>query len=426
MTDIPLSALVAALVALLVGSGFFSLAETAMMAANRYRLKARAKEGHKGARLAVDLLARTDKLLGVILLFNNLINASAATLVSVITIELFGNEEWALAAGTLSVTFLILVFSEIAPKVVGAGRADTLAPAVSFALTPLLRAFNWVISVVNFFVYALLSLLRLRSTASIDEQPMSPQELRALVLEAGHYIPTKHKSILLNLFELENVTVEDVMVPRGQIEAVDIHEPLAVIKEKLATAYHTRLPIYEQDPGNVKGILHQRRILGALVSGDFDHETLREMLSPPYFVPGTTPVYAQLQYFQENQQRVALVVDEYGEIQGLVTLEDLIEEMIGKFTTSVPGSSSRLSWGSDGSVLVEGGRSLRELNRKLGISLPLEGPKTLNGLIVEHLGDIPESGMSVKIAEVPLEVVQTQDRMIRTVRIHRPRVQETH
>lgn len=424
MTEIPLSALVAALIALLVGSGFFSLAETAMMAANRYRLKARAQDGHHGAGLAVGLLAKTDKLLGVILLFNNLINASAATLVSVIAIDLFGESEWALAAGTVAVTFLILVFSEIAPKVMGASRADVLAPAVSYVLAPLLRTFNWVIAFVNVFVFALLSALRLKPDTSGDAQRLSPQELRTLVLEAGHYIPTKHKSILVNLFDLENVTVEDVMTPRGQIEAIDIDEPLDVIKEKLATAYHTRLPVYAGEPGNIKGILHQRRVLGALVAGELDAAAVRERLTPAYFIPGTTPIYSQLQFFQENRQRVALVVDEYGEIQGLVTLEDLIEEMVGKFTTSMPSGATKLAWGEDGSVLVEGSRGLRELNRKLGIALPLGGPKTLNGLILEHFEDIPESGLSVKIAGVPMEVVQTQDRMVRMVRIYRPVVRE--
>ncbi len=420
MTDIPLSALIATLVALLVASGFFSMAETAMMAANRYRLKVRADQGHIGAQLALDLLAKTDKLLGVILLFNNLINASAATLVSVISIELFGSDQWALAGGTIAVTFLILIFSEIAPKVVGASRANVMAPAVSFVLAPLLRTFNWVISFVNIFVFALLALLRLKPAPDAMNHQLSPQELRALVLEAGHYIPTKHRSILLNMFELENVTVEDVMTPHGQIEAIDIDEPLEIIKEKLATGYHTRLPIYEDEPGNIKGILHQRRVLGALVAGELDHAALRERLTPPYFIPGTTPIYSQLQFFQENQQRIALVVDEYGEIQGLVTVEDLVEEMIGKFTTTVPTNAKQLAWSDDGSALVEGSRTLRELNRKLGITLPLTGPKTLNGLIIEHFEDIPESGMSVKIADVPMEIVQTRNRMVRTVRLYRP------
>ncbi len=420
MNEIPISALITALVVLLVASGFFSLAETAMIAANRYKLKARVQDGHTGSRLALDLLARTDKLLGVILLFNNLINAAAATLVSVITIALFGEHKWALGAGTMVVTFLILVFSEITPKVVGATHADRIAPAVSFVLAPLLRIFYSVVWFVNVFVSGLLALTRLRPGKDAQLPRLSPQELRVLVLESGPFMPQKHKSILLNLFELEDVTMEDVMTPRGAIEAIDIQAQLDEIREKLATSYHTRIPVYDGDPTNVIGILHQRRVLSLLMSGELDKEGLRESLVEPYFIPGTTPIYAQLQYFQEHQQRVALVVDEYGELDGLVTLEDLIEEIIGKFTTTVPSGPLKLAWGENGRVLVEGGRNLREINRKLGLALPLEGPKTLNGLILEHFEDIPESGLSVKIAGVPMEILQTQDRMVKMVRLSRP------
>lgn len=420
MDEYSLSTLAAALFVLLILSGFFSLAETAMMAANRYRLKARAGAGERGPRLAVELLAKTDKLLGVILLFNNLINAAAATLVSVIAIELFGDEEWALGAGTIVVTFLILVFAEVTPKVIGARRANDIAPAVSFVLGPLLRAFNWAVAFVNVFVAGLLGLLRLKPQPETETTRLSPQELRAIVLESGQYIPHKHKSILLNLFELEDITVEDVMTPRGQIEAIDIQASLDEIKRELATSYHTRLPVFDGDPNNVIGVLHQRRVLGPLIAEELDKEALRERLAQPYFVPANTPVYSQLQFFQENQQRVAFVVDEYGEIEGLVTLEDLIEEIIGKFTTSVPSGPARLAWDATGSVLVEGGRGLREINGKLGLDLPLDGPKTLNGLILEHFEDIPESGTSVKIADVAIEIVQTQHRMVKMARLYRP------
>ena len=422
MEDIPLSALAGALLLLLVLSGFFSLSETAMMAANRYRLRALAKTGHRGAQMAADLLAKTDRLLGVILLFNNLINAAAATLVSLIAIHLFGDEKWALGIGTLLVTFLILVFSEITPKVIGARSADRLAPLLGFILTPLLRVFSVVVNFVNLFVSALLWLLRLKGPADNEVHRLSPDELRSLVLEASHFIPQKHRSILLNLFELEDITAEDVMTPRGTIEAIDLQAPLDEIKAQISTSYHTRLPVFDGDLDNVVGILHQRRLLAAIVSGDLDKETLSERLAKPYFVPGATPIYSQLQFFQENQQRVALVVDEYGEVEGLVTLEDIIEEIVGKFTTSTP-SASELAWDSEETALVEGHRSLRELNRKLGLNLPLEGPKTLNGLILEHFEDIPEGGMGIRIAGVPIEVVQTQDRMVRTARLFKPKAE---
>lgn len=420
MIDVPLSAQISALVILLIISGFFSLAETAMMAANRYRLRHLAKSGHRGARLALDLLARMETLLGVILLFNNLINAAAATLVSVIAIQFFGEEEWALGVGTLVVTFLILVFSEITPKVVGAANADRLAPAVSFLLAPLLRMFQPVVWFINLFVGTLLALTRLQPKSGIEEQRLSPEELRTLVLEAGHFIPRQHQSILLNLFDLESITVEDIMVPRGAIEAINLDASLEDIRGQLATSFHTRLPVYQGDLNNVIGILHQRRLLATLLADELDKDGLREQLAVPYFIPAATAVYTQLQFFQENRERISLVVDEYGDIQGMVTLEDIIEELIGKFTTTTPGAGGELAWNANDSLLVDGRRSLRELNRALGLQLPLDGPKTLNGLILEHFRDIPETGVSIKIAEVPMEIVQTQDRMVKTVRLFRP------
>ena len=391
-----------------------------MMAANRYRLRHRAQEGHRGARLALDLLARTDKLLGVILLFNNLINAAAATLVSVIVIQLFGEEDWALGAGTLLVTFLILIFSEITPKVIGAGNADKLAPAVSFLLTPLLRLFQPVVWFVNLFVEALLLLTRLKPKNNGEVPHLSPEELRSIVLEAGHFVPHQHQSILLNLFDLENITVEDIMIPRGMIEAIDLSAPIDDIRQQLATSYHTRMPVFENELNNIVGVLHQRRLLATLLAGSMDKACLQGQLTEPYFIPAATAVYTQLQFFQENRERIGLVVDEYGEIQGLVTLEDIIEELIGKFTTTVPGSRNEFSWDQDNSTLVDGGRSLRELNRKLNLEFPLDGAKTLNGLILDHFQDIPETGVSLKIAGVPIEIIQTQDRMVKMVRLFKP------
>ena len=422
MIDVPLSAQFAALAVLLVISGFFSLAETAMMAANRYRLRHLAQEGHRGARLALELLARTDKLLGVILLFNNLINTAAATLVSVIAIQLFGEEDWALVAGTLFVTFLILVFAEITPKVIGAGNADRLAPRISFLLTPLLRLFQPVVWFVNLFVETIFLLTRQKPKSGGEMAQLSLGELRTLVLEAGHFIPQQHQSILLNLFDLESITVEDIMIPRGMIEAIDLAAPIEDIRQQLATSYHTRMPVFENDLNNIVGILHQRRLLATLLADSMDKECLREQLSEPYFIPAATAVYTQLQFFQENRERIGLVGDEYGEIQGLVTLEGIIEELIGKFTTTIPGSSNEIAWGNDGSTLVDGGRSLRELNRKLALTFPLEGAKTLNGLILEHFQDIPETGVSLKIAGVPIEIIQTQDRMVKTVRVFKPSI----
>jgi Mg2+/Co2+ transporter CorB len=406
---------------LLVLSGFFSLAETAMMACNRFRLKAAAQSGSRGAQRALDLLAQTDKLLGVILLFNNLINAAAATLTGVLAIDLFGEGELALGLGTVLVTFLILVFSEITPKVIGAGYANTLAPVAAFVLAPLLRLFYPVVWTVNLFVAALLKITRLQPTRHEEGQTLSADELRALMTESGHFIPAAHRRILINLFELEDVTVEDVMTPRNQIEAIDLEQPLGAIQEQIATAHHGRVPVFEGDLDRVLGVLPQRRVVSALSAGELDKDEIRGLLTRPYFVPSATPLYSQLQFFQENRQRMALVVNEYGEVEGLLTLEDIIEEIVGKFTTGQPGQVDALNW-SDGSVIVDGGRSLRELNAKLGLSLPLEGPKTLNGLLLEHLQDIPESGLSVRIGQVAMEILHTEDRMVRSVRIFQPQV----
>jgi Mg2+/Co2+ transporter CorB len=418
MEEYPLSALALALVVLLVLSAFFSMTETSMMAANRYRLRHLAKQGHRGARLAVELLASTDKMLGAILLGNNLVNAAAATLVSIIAIELFGEEEWALAAGTLFVTFIILVFSEITPKIVGAANADRLALALSFLLWPLLRAIYPLVWFVNLFVAGLLRLLHL-SPKGKENTGLTTDELRSVVLESSHFVPSAHRDILINLFDLEHVTVEDIMTPRGEIQGIDIAAPLEEIRGKLATSFHTRLPVYENDPSNVIGVIHLRRLLADAMGGEICHARLRDGLSEPYFIPAETPAYAQLHFFRENRQRLGLVVDEYGELQGLVTIEDIVEEIVGKFTTGMPGSVASCGWDTSGIALVDGSHSLRDINRQLGLELPLDGPKTLNGLIIEHLRDIPEIGVGLRINGVPMEIVQTENRRVKIVKIHR-------
>jgi len=420
MDEIPLSAQFAVLAVLFVLSGFFAMAETAMMAANRHKLRHLAESGHRGARLAQTLLSRVDRLISVILLGNTLINAAAAMLTGHIALALFGQEKWALEAGTLFVTFCLLVFSEISPKVVGANYPDWLAPRISYILTPLLRVAYPVIWIVNLFVGALLRLLHLQPKAGHDNQRMSPEELRAVVLESGNFIPPQHRSILLNLFELEQMTVEDIMTPRGEIEAIDINAPIDAIKAQLATSFHTRVAVFDNDPANVVGVLHQKRLLAEAFAGTIDHATLRERMAEPYFIPAATPIYAQLQFFRENRQRMGLVVDEYGEIEGLVTLEDIIEELVGKFTTRQSDFGGALSWNPEGVVLADGAASLRDLNRMLVLEFPLDGPRTLNGLILEHLQDIPEVGVGVRVAGVAMEIVQTQDRKIKMVRLHRP------
>jgi Mg2+/Co2+ transporter CorB len=414
----PLYVLLVALVVLLILSAFFSLSETSMMAINRYRLKHLAKEGNHGARLTSQLLLNTDRLLGVILLGNNLLNAAAATLVAVIISNLFGQNDLALFVGTICVTFAILVFSEITPKVIAAAYPERIALASSYVLTPLLKVVYPVVWFVNLFVQALLAILRLKPREDSAAQTVSLEELKTLVLEAGHFIRKKHQSMLLNLFDLETVTVDDVMVPRGQIEAIDLGADDETIHNQLLTCHHTRLPVYRGTPDNVTGIIHVRKVLNQMRSGEITAAILEKIMREPYFIPSGTPLFSQLQLFQENRERVGLIVDEYGEWMGLVALEDIVEEIIGEFTTHAPTQARILvKQEENGSVIVEGSSLLRDLNRKLGLQLPLGGPKTLNGLILEHFQDIPEAGTSLKIADYPMEILQTQDRVVKVVRI---------
>lgn len=418
MEDIPLSALATTLIVLLAMSAFFSLSETAMMASNRFRLRHLAQSGHHGAQKAIALLESTDKMLGVILLGNNLVNSAAATLVSVIAIGLFGDAEWVLGAGTLVVTFAILVFSEITPKIIGATYADRLALILGHLLTPLLRFFHPAVWFINLFAGSLLKLLHL-SPGSNETAKLSLEELRSLVLESSHLVPQKHRAILSSLFELTNITVEDVMTPRGQIEILDLDLSWEEVRTQLATSHHSRLPVCRESLDQLIGILPVRRLLASLGDPEFDEAALLQQLQAPYYIPAGTPVFSQLTFFQENRQRIGFVVDEYGEILGLLTLEDIIEEFVGDFTTSLPGLGNSLNWTQEGQVIVEGSRPLREINRMLGLNFPLDGPKTLNGLILEHFQDIPESDVSIKLAGIPVEILQTKDRSVVTVRIYR-------
>jgi Mg2+/Co2+ transporter CorB len=275
---------------------------------------------------------------------------------------------------------------------------------------------------VNLFARPLLHLGGVRPNAEHEIPRLSPAEIRTLVLESSHFMPKKHVSILLNLFDLGSITVQDIMAPRAKIESIRLDDDMETLARQLATSYHMRLPVYRSSMGEVAGVLHLRKVLGLLHAGGLDRAALEEMLAEPYFVPASTPVLAQLQYFQENRERLALVVDEYGEVLGLVTLEDIIEEIIGKFTTSLPSAAPALAWDEQGSVLADGGMAVRELNRALGLSLPTDGPKTLNGLVLEQLQDIPETNVSLKVDGVPMEIVAAQGRVVKTVRLFRPQV----
>jgi Mg2+/Co2+ transporter CorB len=420
MEEFSLGWMAGVLVALLVISGFFSIAETSMMAINRYRLKHMVAQGHGGAARVERLLRRTDKLLGAILIGNNVVNAAAATLASLIAVQLFGQGRLAYAASTLAISFLIIVFAEITPKVIGATYPEKLAPPLGYLLVPIQWLLQPGVWFVNLFVRPLLLIIGIRPEENTKLEKLSPEEIRTLVLESSSFMPKKHFSILMNLFDVGAVTVQDIMVPRAKIESIKLDDDIDAIVRQLVTSYHQRVPVFRSALGEVLGVLHLKKVLAALPTRTLDKATLESMLSEPYFVPATTPVLAQMQYFQENQERIALVVDEYGELMGLLTLEDIIEEIIGKFTTSLPSAGPGLAWDASGAATAEGTTPVREVNRALGLSLPTDGPKTLNGLIVEHLQDIPEADVSIKVGNVPMEIVHAQGRTIKTVRIFKP------
>ena len=406
------------LVLLLFTSAFFSVAETSLMSINRYRLRHLVKVGSQGARLASYLLARTDQLLGVILMGNTLAIAASSALSTIVTVNLFGEGEWMLAISTLGISFLVLVFGEISPKVIAANNPEKWALLCSYLLYPLLKLLYPVVWFVNLLVTAFLRLFGIRPNFSEHGHAVSVEELRTIITEAGNYIPKKHRAILLNLFELETITVDDVMIAHTQVEVLDFDSPFEMILQQITKSQHTRLPIRKGANEEIVGVIHIRKVINQLRNGEIDMESLNEIIEPPYFIPSGTSLYAQMQHFQEHSQRMALVVDEYGELKGLLTLEDILEEVIGDFKTQSPLRNGRYRQEASGSWLVDGTVNLRELNKKLNLSLPVDGPRTLNGLILEHFEDIPEANTSLRIANVTIEILQTQDKVVKSVRIY--------
>jgi Mg2+/Co2+ transporter CorB len=417
LEDISLGALLGALLLLIIFGAWFSAAETSMMAINRYRLNMLVRKGNKSAKLTSRLLAKVDKLLGSILFGNTLLNVAAAAVTNVVIMRLFGAEELTLLLGTLGITFVLLVFSEIMPKIIAASHPERIALPSSYLLAPLITLFHPVVSVATAIVKGLLGIPGIKVQTDQSKQKMTLEELRGLVLDAEHFLPHKHQKMLLNLVDLERITVNDVMVPRNQIEALDINAGADELRQQIITCHHTLLPVYDGMPSNIIGILHLKRVPALLQETTLDVAQLHEILNEPYFIPSDTPLLKQLQQFQERHARLGLVVDEYGELLGLVTLENILEEIVGEFTTQSPAQTGKFLRQEDGSIMLEGSSSLRELNRKLGLHLPLDSAKTLNGLILEHLEDMPEAGISLKIAGYPIEIIQTQDRIVKVARI---------
>jgi Mg2+/Co2+ transporter CorB len=416
---VPLSALFGLLIALLLLSAFFSGSETALVSLNRYQLRHKARQGHRGARLAETLLQRPDRLISLILLGNNLVNFSAASLVAIIAFEMGG--EPAVALGTLLLTLVVLIFAEAAPKTLAAMHPERLAFPAAVIYYPLLKITYPIVWLTNAASNGVLFLLGVRRGDS-ELQPLTREELRTVVHEAGSRISSRYQQMLLSILDLEKVTVDDVMVPHNEIIGIDLEDEIEEIEAIISKSEHTRLPVYEDNVDNIVGILHLRR-LANLAPRTFDKSSLRELLDEPYFVPEGTPLSKQLVQFQRRRERVALVVDEYGDIQGIVTLEDILEEIVGEFTTDPADQIEDVVREGPDSFLVSGTANIRELNRAQGWELPTDGPKTLNGLILELLETIPEPTTCLKISGYPLEIVASDENRVRTVRIG-PRVAE--
>jgi Mg2+/Co2+ transporter CorB len=417
LDEFSLGTLFLALIVILIFSGFFSSSETSMMALNRHRLNHLVRKGNRSAKLTAKLLAHTDRLLGSILFGNTLLNVAAAAVTQIIILRLFGASEGWVVGSTLGITFVILVFSEIMPKIIASSHPERVALFSSYGLAVFIKLFYPVVSVATAIVHYVLWLFRIKVQTDQSKHKMSMEELRMLVLESEQFLPHRHQKMLLNLVDLGRVAVNDVMVPRNQIEGLDLDESPEVLREQLATCHHTLLPVYQGALDNIVGILHVRRALVLMQREDFSGEELRELMHEPYFIPSDTALLSQLQYFQERHFRLGLVVDEYGELLGLVTLENILEEIVGDFTTQSPAQTGKFLRQKDGSLLVEGSTPLRDLNRKLGMHFSLSEAKTLNGLILEHLQDIPEAGTSLKIADYPIEIIQTQDRVVKVAKI---------
>jgi len=412
--SIPTWLLFASLGLLIVLSGFFSSSETGLISLNRYRLRHLADEGHAGARRADRLLQRPDRLIGVILLGNNFVNILASSVATIIAMRLMGQAGIAVATGLL--TLVILIFAEVTPKTLAALHPERIAFPASWVLGPLLRVLYPLVWVVNAISNNLLRLLSV-SPESSGDQPLSREELRTVVNEAGAMIPQRHQRMLLSILDLEKVTVEDIMIPRNEMVGIDLEEPWEAILERLSRSHHTRLPVSEGGAENIIGILHLRNVAHRLAAGDLDPEGLRKLVRAPYFVPEATPLHTQLLNFQRERRRIGLVVDEYGDIRGLVTLEDILEEIVGEFTTDPGETMQEVHPQEDGSFLVEGSAYVRDLNRLMQWELPTDGPKTLNGLILEHMETIPEPGTSFRLAGYPVEIVHVGTSAVRTVKI---------
>lgn len=420
--DVPIGVLFGLLFVLLLLSAFFSSTETALMSLNRYRLRHRARAGHRAARVAEELLKRPDRLIGLILLGNNAVNLGAAAIVTVIALRLGG--EGAIWIGTLVLTFVVLIFAEVAPKTIAALNPSRLALPAALVYYPLQKVAYPVVWLINLLANTLLRLLGVRPD-QIASHSLSAEELRTVVAEAGAMVPRRHQEMLLSILDLGEISVDDVMVPRQEIVGIDLDRSFDLNLQLIRESDFHRLPVYRDDVDNIVGVVRVRRLLPDLAAGTLDEARLLELMREPYFVPEGTPLSTQLLSFQDHRRRLAFVVDEYGDVQGLITSEDILREIVGEFEREeAKPADIGITRESDDSYIVDASTNVRQLNRVMNWSLPTDGPKTLNGLIIEQLETIPETGTGVTVADYPIEILDTTEHGIKKVRVLPPEVSE--
>lgn len=405
--------LVGMLVFLLLCSAFFSSSETGMLSLNRYRLRHKAKDGHRGAKRASALLERPDRLLGTILVGNNFVNILASSIATVLAIKLWG--EAGIAIATIGLTIILLIFGEITPKTLAALRPETVAYPVSLPLLLLQKVLYPLVASLNWISNGLLRLLGV-DLSNKGNDSLSTEELRSVVHESGSDMPMNRQSMLLGILDLERVTVDDIMIPRNEVAGIDLEDDLETIVTQLRTTPHTRLPVFRKDINQIEGIVHMRQIARLLSHDQLTRESLLDACNEPYFIPENTPLSTQLVNFQKQKRRIGIVVDEYGDVLGIVTLEDILEEIVGEFSNQDALRSPDIHPQDDGTLVIDGAAYLREVNRALGWQLPCDGPKTLNGLITEALEHIPDSGICLQINQYRLEILQAADNRVKSVR----------
>ena len=414
MSEAPLSVLVGALCFLLLFSAFFSSSETGMMAINRYRLRHLARKGNRAAKRTSTLLERPERLIGVILIGNNFVNILASALATLIAVRLWGDSGIAIA--TLGLTVIVLIFGEVTPKTIAAMYPEKVAFPASLVLIPLLKLLYPMVIAVNWICSLLMRPLGIRPGQE-GEDMLSTEELRTLVNESGLRLPNKRKGMLLGILDLEKVRVDDIMVPRNEVTGIDIEDDIKDIIEQLRDCQHTRVPIFRGDVNNIIGMLHMRKIARLLQLEEINKAVLLQETIEPYYIPESTPLHTQLFNFQKHKERTALVVDEYGDILGLVTLEDILEEIVGDFTTDVSDSSQDITPLDDGSYIIDGSASVRSINRALGWNLPVDEARTINGLITEEMEAIPDASVCWMVGNYRFEIMQVRDNRIKSVKM---------